>query len=154
MSYRTLIVLSILIAPLSASAQNPAFTCNDYRGYPVTRIDATIAGGAEARTLPTGQPIIVVNPAMMAPLPPAFRDFVYAHECAHHVLGHGSVAPISESLADCWAIRTLVFQYGMPPAGVAQIRNTILSVGVVGPTGHDPAPVRQAKIGTCALSPN
>ena len=51
-------------------------------------------------------PIIMIDPHILAGLPPKLQLFFYLHECGHHALGHWDIRPASaESDADCWAIK-------------------------------------------------
>ncbi len=82
--------------------------------------DATIIIGPNQRgassAAPQGKPVILYDPNIMETLP-YLQAFVYAHECAHHELGHTSPAGLlreghafreKELAADCWAAETLV----------------------------------------------
>lgn len=82
--------------------------------------EATIVIGPNKRgassAAPQGKAVILYDPEIMATLP-YLEPFVYAHECAHHALGHTSPAGLlreghafreKELAADCWAAETLV----------------------------------------------
>lgn len=87
---------------------------------PAPYCDATVLRGPNPRgassAAPTGAPMILVDPAVLAGLP-YVRPFVMAHECGHHALGHTSPAGLlregsefreKELAADCWAAAALV----------------------------------------------
>ena len=82
--------------------------CTDARGFPVTLVsEPQLNDVGMARLAPNGAPEISLNPLILENLPPAVQLFWYAHECAHHVLGHTLGVPQlnNEMDADCWAIR-------------------------------------------------
>lgn len=58
-----------------------------------------------------GQPTIRYNPALLPGLPPAARQFFYAHECARHALGDAARAdpPLARARrADCVGLAALL----------------------------------------------
>lgn len=142
-------MIALLMQGTIALAQSPYLNCRDYRSQPVLQMPANISDGAAARSLPNGQGVIYFNPAIMSAFSPLFRDFVFAHECAHHALGHGVIAPINEDHADCWAIRTLVLQLGLPPNRVAEIQQQIAAAGSAGDWSHAPGTVRAQRLPAC-----
>jgi len=73
--------------------------CVAATGVPVAAIQAPINDIAQA--IPS-QNIIRYNPKILAVAQPATRLFFYVHECAHLALPTSN-----ESVADCWAARTL-----------------------------------------------
>ena len=82
--------------------------CKDARRYPVALESAPqLNDVGMARIKRNGAPVIFLNPRILERLPPAVQLFWYAHECAHHVLGHMLGVPKvrNEMDADCWAIR-------------------------------------------------
>lgn len=129
-------------------AQSPSYNCKDYRDWPVLQIPAGIPDAAMARTLITGQSVIYYNPLITSKFTPLFKDFLFAHECGHHVLGHGSIAPVNEQDADCWAIRTLVNKFGLPRDRIPEIQTQIAAFGV-GDWTHLPGPLRAAHLPLC-----
>jgi hypothetical protein len=105
-----LLLLSVCLSR-PASAQVTFDGCVDFRGFPVASIlNPAVPDVATAGWAPNGAPVIQYNPHVLARLSPPTRVFFYAHECAHHVLGHGirNIPFQQEQEADCWAIRTLV----------------------------------------------
>jgi hypothetical protein len=76
----------------------------------------------------TGEPVVYFNPLQLAWLAPQFTEWAYAHECAHHVLGHLRFGPITaahEAIADCWAIRELVGRGAFTAADVESVQQAI-----------------------------
>jgi hypothetical protein len=78
-------------------------------------------------TVQNGQPYIIWNPDIASRLSPQTQTFFYAHECAHHVLGHPYVnIPITrEKEADCWAIKTLTSRGVIDKPALSKIQNEI-----------------------------
>lgn len=95
----------------SLSAQAVYEGCRDYRGIPVLSIRDESAGMriAVAGYAPDGRPTIRYSEGVLRTFHPRTRLFWYAHECAHHALGHGvyNIPTLREKEADCWAIHTL-----------------------------------------------
>lgn len=84
--------------------------CIDHLGRPVLSIrDDTVSTIAVAK-VENGAPVIRYNGTVLSYFAPESRLFWYAHECAHHALGHAMRNnPLSrEKEADCWAVRELV----------------------------------------------
>jgi hypothetical protein len=118
-------------------------TCHDFRGLPVTVIPNHTLSDVGAATLgPQGQPVMMLNPMVISSLPPIMQLFWYAHECAHHALGHIANRNIfNEAAADCWAVRTGKSQGWFPPQAFQQL---IIMLGQSrgSPWGHLPGPQR------------
>ena len=100
-----------------------------------------------ASRLANGQPLIQINPGVMAWFSPIVAQWWFAHECAHHALPPGQD---SEAAADCYATRQMV------ASGVIRDQrplNTIareLSYLPGNPlTGHLPGPARAQHISAC-----
>ena len=107
-----IVLLGVMMFSATGQAQTIAgmpVYCNDARGYPVTLVPAPqLNDVGKALIAPDGSPVIFLNPHVLQPLPQAVQLFWYAHECAHHVLGHLLAPPqlTNEMDADCWAIQT------------------------------------------------
>src|SRR5687768_9920371 len=87
------IVVVSLLTPNRASAQHfiggRPVSCTDFRGIPVVLIPNPNLNDVGWATLgPGGEPVMILNPLVINPLHPVFQLFWYAHECAHHALGH------------------------------------------------------------------
>ena len=104
--------LGFLLFTLSLQPAWADLQCKDYRGIKVSTIYTTkIADGATARHTRHGHPVILANTNILKGFSSVMTRFVYAHECAHHVLGHlkNKVSNVEfEQEADCWAAQTLV----------------------------------------------
>lgn len=152
-----LATIGLCFAVSSAQAQHviagvPVY-CADFRGIPVTLFpDATLPDVGRATLGPNGEPVMILNPAVMNRLPPTMQLFWYAHECAHHVLGHmANPGPANESMADCWAVRTGRDQGWFPPQAFEQLVYTLgNSPGSV--WGHLPGPARIQNMASCYQS--
>lgn len=95
--------------PAGAAGQITYDGCVNRLGVPVISVASNhLQNVAMARETPYG-PEILYNPNVLNSLQPVTRLFWYAHECAHHDLGHvlGNLILSREVDADCWAIRTL-----------------------------------------------
>ena len=90
------------VAPAAAST----LACKDFRRRPVRTVEVADLEDVGRAQFVGGAPVIMVNPQLMATLPPDLQTFFKLHECGHHVLGH-IIAPTdkSEQEADCWAVQ-------------------------------------------------
>lgn len=94
------------------TAASPAFhvagrpmSCTDFRGRSVMALNVSNLGDVGRAWVVNTVPYILVDPEVMRTLPRPLQIFFYAHECAHHVLGHWyNPSQNSEKEADCWAI--------------------------------------------------
>lgn len=151
---RRLIKASILLLVLAcrpALSQVAFEGCVDFRGLPVASIaDGRVPDIAMATYAPNGAPIIVYNPGVLAWVSPPTRVFFYAHECGHHVLGHGVQGHplVREQEADCWAVQQLVGsgQFGNPEINAVQWD---ISRFGRGDWSHLPGPIRAINLGAC-----
>jgi hypothetical protein len=90
-----------------------------------------------------------MNPLVLNQQPPVLQLFWYAHECAHHVLGH-IVNPnlTNEASADCWAVKT-GRQQGWFPPGAFQLLAQVLQNSPGSIWGHLPGPARIQNMMAC-----
>jgi hypothetical protein len=142
--------------PLISSAQEPAANgggCRLSSGQ-VIATQATpnlpdIAAASFDRL--TGTPIIYFNPRAVSRLPAAFREFVHAHECAHHHLDHlrsGWVGSAGEAEADCWAAAELTAQGVLSPNDIAII-SKVLAALLPGDRTHLSGHLRASELQRC-----
>jgi hypothetical protein len=99
----------------------------------------------------TGKPIIYFNPWAVSRLPPAFREFVHAHECAHHRLDHlraGPVGSVGEAEADCWAAAELTAQGVLSPNDIAVV-GKVLAALLPGDRNHRSGHLRASELQRC-----
>ncbi len=153
-----------LILTVSALLSQPGYAqtyiagfpvyCTDIRGFSVVTIpDSQLNDVGVARLAPNGAPIIFLNPTILANLPPVVQLFWYAHECAHHVLGHILKPPIisNEIEADCWAIRI-----GRDQNWFQQHDLEVMYMYFINnpgsPWGHLPGPQRLENFARCFIS--
>lgn len=145
-----LCVLSLLLPRMALAL--PTFEgCVDFRGKPVASIlDPFVQDVAMAIYLTRDNPVIVYNPEVVSWLTNPTRLFFYAHECAHHVLGHGvnghSLA--SEQQADCWALRELVSRRLLNDDDIGAVQRDIALFGRADWT-HLPGPKRAINLRAC-----
>lgn len=133
----------------SVNVAGAPLSCRDYYGTPV-RIYVTSGlnnVGIATRTL-NGQPIIVLNPNVMARFSPTVQVWWFAHECGHHALGPNN----SETNADCWGIKIMrqqgfLYSYAQLGEFAVQLANLPGSR-----MGHLPGPQRAQAIAYCALT--
>ena len=141
----------------SASAQTMIggmpVSCNDFRGFPVYVVANPMLNDVGMATLgPNGQPIMVLNPGVLQSQPPVLQLFWYAHECAHHVLGHiVNRSQLNEAQADCWAVRTGRQQGWFPPQAF-QLLIQVLGNSPGSPWGHLPGPAQIQNMLSCYQS--
>ena len=128
-------------------------SCADFRGVAVALSDAPGLPDVGAARVVNGQPVIFLNSRVLSQQPPEMQLFWYAHECAHHALGHlASVHPFNEAAADCWAVRTGRQQGWFPPYAFQGL------IAVLGRSpgsvwGHLPGPQRIANMQSCYTAP-
>ena len=84
--------------------------------------------------------VIMLNPQFFN-LPAPLQLFIYAHECAHHIVGG------TESASDCWAARTGRQQGWFRREDLVHIRQ--MFGGSPGDWTHAPGPQRVANIVDC-----
>lgn len=146
-----LVCFALCIGSGNAIAQVTFEGCVDIRGLPVASVlNYNVPDVAMANLAPNGAPVIQYNPMVLARLSAQTRVFFYAHECAHHALGHAfmSIPFQQEQDADCWAIRTLVHR-GILNSGddvTAVQRDLSFSPG---DWTHVPGPQRQFNLRAC-----
>jgi hypothetical protein len=103
-----------------------------------------------------GTPVIYFNPYALTGMPRAMQEFIYAHECAHHVLHHlrtGQVVDASqEAEADCWAVAELTGQGTLNASDIEYIASALPQL-VPGDTTHRPGNVRAHDLRQCVRSP-
>jgi hypothetical protein len=141
-----LTVILSLISPISYSQTIIAgypVSCNDINGYAVHTIPDPSLNDVGKAIIYNGYPTIILNPNILNNLPPNIQLFWYAHECAHHVLGHslGNYNITSESQADCWAIK-LGRQQGWINQNVLQVMIPYFRNNPGSASGHLPGPQR------------
>ncbi len=90
-------------APPIAGARR---VCKDIRGVEVLTYRVVNLGDVGFARFVNRIPVIMIDPHILATLPPKLQLFFYLHECAHHALGHWFVRPpTAEADADCWAVK-------------------------------------------------
>lgn len=116
--------------------------CRDFRGTSVTTIKVDELGDVGRAWVVNMSPYIVMDSHLLHRLPAKLQLFFYAHECAHHVLGHWYRPSVdNEKEADCWAIR-----YGRD-AGIFRRQEIVdfapwLAASKGSRYGHLPGPLR------------
>lgn len=86
---------------------------------------------------------IILNPSFFQ-LPYVLQYFVYAHECAHHIVGS------NEAASDCWAIRTGRDQGWFKDSDIGWLVSYF--GGSPGDWTHAPGPIRIANLIECFRS--
>lgn len=148
----------VLVLPSMGQAQTMiagvSVNCMDAYGVPVmTTLTTQLGDVGMARIEPNDARVIYLNPIILNTLPPSIQLFVYAHECAHHHLGHtyGFYRPSKEREADCWAIRTGRDQGWITPNTLDTM--VYYFIGNPGsPWGHLPGPQRLQHFVNCYRS--
>lgn len=150
----TPIILLLAVSASPAAAQIIYEGCTDPFGNPVPSIQATHIPDVAIATMHNGGPAIFYNPFVLQNLPPIVRRFFYAHECAHHQLGHiltGQNNMIAEQAADCWAAHA-VQRTGATTFEMNVIAQTLAGFGP-GDWTHLPGPRRAINLGACLQQP-
>jgi hypothetical protein len=138
--------LSMVVVSFGAKAQS----CTDWRGVSVSTRSQPGLGDAAKATVIYGQPVILVDPYVVSTFSNAMRTFTFAHECAHHALGHlasGFVSLSAEREADCAAIRFLYRTGQLTPLGAMEIAQTVS--WSPGDFTHDAGAIRAALLKAC-----
>jgi len=148
---RSMMCLSSVLMPGLVFAQVTLDGCVDFRGQPVASVmNPSVQDVAMATIAPNGAPVIIYNPSILSWVSPPTRLFFYAHECAHHVLGHGVRGhPLTrEQEADCWGIRELVSQGLLSDHDVSMVQQDIARFRQ-GDWTHLPGPTRAINLRAC-----
>jgi hypothetical protein len=134
-------------------------SCLDARGTPVLIGESlSLNNVGYASFLAAGNlwlPVIVFNPLVLRTYDPRTQVFWFAHECAHHALGHvlggsmGVRSPRAEVDADCLAAKALRWSYGFGPSDVSAVALSIVSLPGSA-AGHLPGFQRAMHIMRCA----
>ena len=151
--------LTLVVVALSSEilAQGPVYEgCVAPSGTPVISIPGNnIPDIAMAKILADGRPAIIYNPSVLPWVSAQTRIFFYAHECAHHVLGHtlGALTHNAEQKADCWAIRMLSDNQLVNDTDISAIQLDITRFGR-GDWQHVPGPIRAINLRSCLSESN
>lgn len=108
-------LLVVMASPGHAQPPPATITCSDAGGRPVRAVQVASGMIAKAATDRDGRPVIEYDPRPSEGISSQQRLFVYAHECAHHALGHdtgNAYTPAQEQEADCHGIETLMRRAG------------------------------------------
>jgi len=124
-------------------------SCASYYGEPV-RIYMTrdLNNVGIATRVQNGQPIIVMNPDVLARFQPLVQVWWFAHECGHHALGPYN----SETNAVCWGVRVLRDQGVLRNVYDLQAFAFVLSSLPGSAVGHLPGPQRAQNVINCSLT--
>ena len=155
---KLLILLVVLLVPVSVHSQTiiagvPVY-CNDAYGIPVmTKPAPYLNDVGMARIEGNGLRVIYLNPVILGQLPPFIQLFWYAHECAHHALGHtyGFNQLYREVEADCWAVRLGRNQGWLTPGQLNAMHDYFVT-NPGSPWGHLPGPQRLQNFKNCYAS--
>jgi len=110
------IAASLLAAATLADAQTLAISCADAAGRPVRPVPRTNGIIAKAAVDADGRRVIESDSRQIDGVAAQQHLFVYAHECAHHALGHDVSQPFTateEQSADCQAVQMLMRRAGV-----------------------------------------
>jgi hypothetical protein len=144
-----LLALSLFLTHTVSAQPLP---CRSFDGVFVPYIfDQTLQDVGVARRIQNGQPIIIINPNVVGPLPEFVRQFWYAHECAHHAL---LPSQNSEINADCYAIKAIRnIGIVVNQQQVGYLLNSIAALPGNLYTGHLPGPARAQNLYNCFANP-
>jgi hypothetical protein len=155
--YPAVLLIGLIAAAVAHAEGNLLGGCQIRSGHLIpSRPSVTIPDIAAATFDRSGAPVIYFNPYAITLLPRKFQDFIYAHECAHHVLGHlqtGLVVDAAqEAEADCWAIAELTARGSLTRGDVAIIASALPTL-VPGDGAHPPGTLRGQDIRLCISPP-
>jgi hypothetical protein len=129
----TLFVGLMLAVAASSHAQTPtSISCTDARAQPVRGVQTTNGVLARATTDEGGQPIIQYDARRVDGISPQLQLFVYAHECAHHALGHDTTRSFTDAQehdADCRGIDMLTRSLGFTSNDVMLLQARMIELG-------------------------
>jgi len=147
--------MPVLNLPQLVQAQVTFGGCKDIRGFPVASVRVrALRDVAKADRDETSRPVIWYNPRILGYLREPTRLWIYAHECAHHALGHNyrTALPLAvERVADCWGIRALSRKRLVNQLSLLIIQNDLARVGERGDWTHLPGPQRAVNLAECLL---
>ena len=130
--------------------------CVDARGIAVLWREAPqIADLAQALFDKRSRPTIEYNPARFKFMSEMTRTFFFAHECAHHALGHlyGGVQGVDkEQQADCWAVLMMKEAGTLGDEGLQQIQQELGTIARSDPN-HSAGLRRAANLKWCMTEP-
>jgi|SRR6185503_6821197 len=123
----------MLALAASSHAQTPTtVSCTDARGQAVRSVQTTNGVLAKATTDERGQPTIQYDARRVDGISPQVQLFVYAHECAHHVLGHDATRSFTDAQehdADCRGIDMLTGRLGFTSNDVILLQSGMIELG-------------------------
>jgi hypothetical protein len=123
----------MLAVAASSHAQTPTtISCTDARAQTVRAVQTTNGVLAKATTDEGGRPIIQYDARRVDGISPQLQLFVYAHECAHHALGHDTTRPftdVQEHDADCRGIDMLTGRLGFTSNDVMLLQARMIELG-------------------------
>lgn len=135
-------------------AEEPFPGYTDLCGYRlVYEANPTIS---QAVVRPSGEKVILLDPMLAQEQETAQRQFLIAHECAHHRMDHAGVASRQARLrsakvirdqelsADCWAAETLA-QRGLDRT-IRIMADRFFKAGLYSPGGGYPAGIQRSTI--------
>ena len=129
----TLFVGLMLAVAARSQAQTPTtLSCSDARAQAVRAVQTPNGMLAKATTDERGQPIIQYDVRRADGISPQVQLFVYAHECAHHALGHDIIQPLTDAQeheADCRGIDMLTRRLGFTSNDVMLLQALMLRLG-------------------------
>lgn len=126
--------------------------CRDHRGLRVLAVrDLSESRIASARMAFDGTPVIHYNPDLLRGFSQPTRLWWYAHECAHHALGHLThrLSELRETEADCWATYILTRMGLVNRSELATIYNEISALPGDGWV-YLPGPARAVSSSKCS----
>lgn len=146
--------MMIVFSARVSAEEEPFKGYQELCGYPLVYIpNLTIS---QAVIEPNGEKVIVLDPSLTAPLESPRRQFLIAHECAHHRMDHAGIASRQARLrsakvvrdqelsADCWAAETLAVLGLDRPIQIMADR--FYKAGLYSPGGGYPAGIQRSTI--------
>lgn len=157
-THGAVMLLSCLLLAGAAAAQSPPHQgCHAHDGQWVAAIPSVAIPDIALATIDpySAAPLIYYNPYVIVWLPPQLREWIYAHECAHHALDHlrfGSVTALHEIEADCWATQRLTAQGVLSAGDIAVMEHAIARL-LPGHWMHMPGRFRAIELQKCTQYP-
>lgn len=146
----TMVFAAGLLYSSSGNAQIAFEGCRDINGVPVASISNVRIPDIAMASISNGRPVIYYNPSVLAWTRHQTHLFFYAHECAHHALGHvlSGMSLGQEQEADCWGVVTLRRLRRLSDQDISVVQSDIARLGR-GDWAHLPGPERAIRLRAC-----
>lgn len=155
---RVILITAVFIHSgfLNSPAQGKIFQCVNSNGNPVRVVEVKELKTMSRAALDSADnsPVVLKNSKILSWIKEETRLYFFAHECAHHALGHTISERHNMDLeieADCWAATKLVQEKILDAEQIRLVQREINAFGVI-EWRIAPGPFRQIEIMECVES--